>query len=274
MMSINTTVKEFAKQRLGLAAVRVQTVKAMNTTGRHYCPICESNVRSFLSSGHPPRPNVQCPVCRSLSRHRLAWAFLAEQTNLLDESPKMMLHVAPEVSLTNRFKKIKNLEYLSADLDGSKAMVAMDLTDIHYPDNHFSAIYCSHVLEHIIDDQRALSELYRVLKVDGWAFLQVPMSPGKTYEDFSITDPQEREKHFGQWDHVRLCGSDYIERISAAGFVVEECLLNLFQGVDQRRMELKGDQLSFCCRRLSSQETFEYRAETSGCLASSAGLAP
>ena len=99
-------------------------------------------------------------------------------------------------------------------------MVKMDITDIQYPDESFDVIYCSHVLEHVVDDRKAMSEFRRVLKSDGWAILLVPITVETTYEDPSIVDPAERLKHFGQDDHVRRYGKDYVERLRAAGFKV------------------------------------------------------
>jgi len=127
-----------------------------------------------------------------------------------------MLHFAPEPCLSNKF--MKDFDYLSADLDPRFAMVAMDITDIKFPENTFDVIICNHVLEHIPDDGKALSELYRVLKKGGWASLQVPMKGETTYEDATITTPEAREKAFGQDDHVRYYGSDFYMRLEAADF--------------------------------------------------------
>ncbi len=133
-----------------------------------------------------------------------------------------MLHVAPEKRFMKRFKTVPGLDYLSADLYSELAMVKMDLTDIEWESNCFDVIFCSHVLEHIPDDKKAMSELYRVLKRGGWALFQVPIFGDKTYEDFSITSPEGRLLHFGQEDHVRKYGHDIIDRLRSAGFGAEE----------------------------------------------------
>ncbi len=101
-------------------------------------------------------------------------------------------------------------------------MVRMDITDIQFPENSFDAIICNHVLEHVIDDYKAMTELHRVLKPGGWAILQVPISLSldKTYEDFSITTARGREEAFGQDDHVRIYAKDYASRLEQAGFKV------------------------------------------------------
>jgi len=121
--------------------------------------------------------------------------------------------------LAHRFKNL--FDYLSVDIDGSKAMRRADITKLDFPDNHFDAIVCNHVLEHVPSDRLAMSELYRVLKPDGgWASLQVPRTESLTDEDPAIIDPQERLKRFNQEDHVRLYGKDYFDRLREAGFRV------------------------------------------------------
>ena len=118
-----------------------------------------------------------------------------------------------------RLKKLAHLDYITADLY-KKAMVKVDITDIQYPDDSFNIVYCSHVLEHIDDDRLAMRELYRVLKPQGWAVLMVPIAGEKTLEDPSVTDPVERERLFGQHNHVRQYGTDFKERLEEAGFNV------------------------------------------------------
>jgi predicted SAM-dependent methyltransferase len=130
-----------------------------------------------------------------------------------------MLHFAPEKSIMPRLKKLAHLDYITADLY-KKAMVKVDITDIQYPDDSFNIVYCSHVLEHIDDDRLAMRELYRVLKPQGWAVLMVPIAGEKTLEDPSVTDPVERERLFGQHNHVRQYGTDFKERLEEAGFNV------------------------------------------------------
>jgi SAM-dependent methyltransferase len=178
------------------------------------------------------------------------WVLLHKKTNLFDNSNKSLLHVAPEPFFEKKFRRIPNLDYLSADLYSPKVMVKMDITDIQYPDNYFSAIYCSHVLEHVEEDRKALAELYRVLKEEGWAILEVPLSADKTYEDPSIKDPAGREQVFGQRDHVRLCGPDYIERMREAGFKTETILSgDLLTSDECLKMGIQPDRILFFCRK-------------------------
>jgi SAM-dependent methyltransferase len=249
-----SNIKRFAKATLirVVSAFRPPIAKALNASGKHYCPICQSNVRRFLPAGDPSRANARCPVCGSLERHRLDWLLFAKQTDLFDGSPKTMLHVAPEKFLSAKFRRIKNLDYLSADLSNPRAMVQMDITNINYPDNTFSVIYCSHVLEHTPNDRKAIAELYRVLRQDGWAVLQVPIMADRTYEDPAIIEPEERKKHFGQWNHVRRCGPDYVERMRSAGFVAEVLrATDLANGSDCARMRFQSDRVLFFCRKPS-----------------------
>jgi ubiquinone/menaquinone biosynthesis C-methylase UbiE len=132
-----------------------------------------------------------------------------------------MLHVAPEPALEKLFSKQIGSGYLTADLYNSNVMVKMDITDIQYPDESFDAIFCSHVLEHVDDDRKAMSELSRVLKKNGWAIFMVPVNSEVTIEDPDITDPVERFRLFGQQDHVRSYGHDFTQRLEQTGFEVK-----------------------------------------------------
>lgn len=188
-------------------------------TGR-FCPVCEKSSVKFAPLGSPPREDVKCMQCGTFERHRLVWEFFKRKTNLFDGHKINMLHIAPEPFFEKRLKKAIGNGYLSADLYDKKAMVKMDITNIHFTDEYFDVIYCSHVLEHIIDDRKAMRELRRVLKSSGWAVIMVPINTETTFEDFSITTPKERLKIFGQEDHVRSYGNDFIDRLREAGFIV------------------------------------------------------
>lgn len=227
------TMKRFAPYPFKLA------LKKIWFYGRdRYCSFCRSHVRFFASVGVIPRPNAVCPVCGSFERHRLVWLFFKKHTNLFDQTPKSMLHIAPEPQIERKFKKILNLRYLTADLFNPAAMVKMDITDIQHPDNSFDVIYCSHVLEHVPDDRAAIGELYRVLKSDGWAVLLVPITVEQTLEDPSVSDPAERERLFGQKDHFRRYGPDFRHRLEEAGFHVQ-CTPAL-DLVDREQIESMG----------------------------------
>jgi hypothetical protein len=229
--------------------------RAWHASGALYCPVCEGKIRRFLPHGDPPRPNARCPICGSLERHRLDWVFFRKKTDLFDGRRKRMLHIAPEEFLIARFGRIPNLDYLSADLN-RRAMVKMDITDIRYADDSFDIIYCSHVLEHIENDRKALSELHRVLSRGGWAALQVPILGEKTFEDPAITSPEDRHRHFGQWDHVRCCGPDYVERMRSAGFTAEVVGADdVVSESDRDKMGILPNGLIFLCRKPSSDHS-------------------
>lgn len=200
------------------------------------CPVCGSTFRKFLPYGRKSRPNALCPECLSLERHRLIWLYLKRKTDFFDK-PRKMLHIAPELSFMERFENLSHLEYITGDIESPLAKVKMDIHDIPFEENTFDVIFCNHVLEHVESDIKALEEMQRVLKPGGWAILQVPFFyplKEKTYEDESITSPSEREKHFGQDDHVRMYGLDYGQRLGSVGFKVIE---------DQIVFELEKDEV-------------------------------
>ena len=152
-----------------------------------------------------------------------------------------MLHIAPEKCIATRLRARKNIDYLSADIASPGAMVKMDITDIHFPAESFDVIYASHVLEHVPDDRKAMRELHRVLRRGGWAVLQVPVWRPTTNEDPTVTDPNERERLFGQSDHVRMYGHDgeYERRLARAGFdVTVEPFVNELGPETRRRYRL------------------------------------
>jgi methyltransferase family protein len=191
--------------------------------GAHRCPICCSHLRCFIDYGWIHKLKAEeCPVCGSHRRHRLIWLYFHTKFDLRKQPTISMLHLAPEPELTALFRSYPQIDYLSADIQSGRAMVKMDITAIDYPKDSFDAIYCSHVLEHIPDDRKAMAELLRVLKPGGWAILQVPIDSERetTFEDPTIAKPEDRERAFWQFDHVRLYGRDYQKRLEEAGFEV------------------------------------------------------
>jgi len=188
------------------------------------CPICNHHYRTFLPYGRiHPRPNALCPHCQSLERHRLIWLYLKEKTNFFS-TPLSVLHIAPEACFMQRFEAQHGEGYVTADLESPLAKVKMDIHEMPFEDNRFDVVLCNHVLEHVADDIKAMEEIHRVLKPGGWALMQVPFFspvPDTTFEDNTITDPKERERLFGQDDHVRKFGKDYPDRINQAGLKAE-----------------------------------------------------
>ncbi|MDU8885263.1 methyltransferase domain-containing protein [Yeosuana sp. MJ-SS3] len=193
--------------------------------GNNYTdPIDCKSFRSFLPYGYEKqRHNVLSPSTLSLERHRLLWLYLKNETNFFTDKLKV-LHFAPEQSFYKRFRKMKNLDYTTTDLKSPLAEVKADICDLPFSDNEFDVILCNHVLEHIPEDTKAMQELYRVLKPGGFGIFQIPQDLNRelTFEDDSITDKKERAKIFGQYDHVRIYGRDYFDKLRQIGFNVEE----------------------------------------------------
>lgn len=194
----------------------------MNKGNAVKCPVCEHSYSKFLPYGRIARPNALCPNCLALERHRLMWLFLGEKTDFFTAKLRV-LHIAPEHCFIERFEALPNLDYITADIESPLAKVKMDVHDIPFPDNSFDVVFCNHVLEHVTDDLKACSEFNRVLKPTGWGILQSPVyNLEKTLEDNSITDAAERERIFGQRDHVRKYGKDYAARLRNSGIKIEE----------------------------------------------------
>jgi len=187
-------------------------------------PIDGESFRKLLPYGYEKqRKNALSPSTLSLERHRLLWLYLKNETDFFT-SDKKILHFAPEQCFLKRFGALKNLDYITTDLESPIADVKADICDLPFVDDEFDTIFCNHVLEHIPDDTKAMQELFRVLKKGGMAILQIPqdLSREQTFEDNSITDKKERAKIFGQYDHVRIYGKDYFDKLRSIGFTVDE----------------------------------------------------
>ena len=216
-------------------------------------PIDGKKFRKLLPYGYgKQRKNALSPSTLSLERHRLMWLYLKEETDFFT-AKKKVLHMAPEQCFINRFKKLKNLDYTTADLYSPIVDVKADILNLPFEDNSFDIVICNHVLEHIIDDKKAMQELYRVLKPNGMGIFQIPqdLSLETTYEDFSITSEEERTKHFGQYDHVRVYGKDYFNRLREVGFTVNEIDYSkkLNKKLVERYCLTKGEILPICYKK-------------------------
>ncbi|MAL58562.1 MAG: SAM-dependent methyltransferase [Flavobacteriaceae bacterium] len=202
----------------------VRPIMAFFLRGNIYTdPIDGKSYRKFLPYGYEHvRENVLAPGTLSLERHRLFWLYLKNETSFFSENLKV-LHFAPEQAFLKCFRKLKNIDYTTTDLNSPIADVKADICNLPFEDNAFDFIICNHVLEHIPDDTKAMQELFRVLAPNGTAIVQVPYDKNRevTFEDDSITDPKERAKIFGQYDHVRVYGMDYFEKLASVGFTVE-----------------------------------------------------
>lgn len=183
-------------------------------------PIDGSSYRKFLPYGYQNlRQNALCPGTLSLERHRLLWLYLDRKTTFLTDSIRV-LHIAPEQVFYKKFKSFSHWDYTTSDLHSPLADVKADICALPFEDNSYDFILCNHVLEHIPNDLKAMEELYRVLKPGGTAILQVPLEEDRenTFEDDAITDQRERTRIFGQYDHVRVYGQDYYNRLEEVGF--------------------------------------------------------
>lgn len=230
---LNTFEPYFVMEPLLKSVVPKQFRPTLRTMYRNHfykgnnveCPCCGGNFRQFLPFGFKKkRLNAQCPQCNALERHRLLWLYLQRETSLFKGEQKIkVLHVAPETSFEQAFRQTPNVDYLSIDLESPRAMKNMDLTNLPIVDNTFDIIFCVHVLEHIPDATKAMSEMYRVLKPGGLGVILVPIDKAltETLDDPTIVTPAERTRHYGQWDHVRQYGLDYADKLAAIGFQVE-----------------------------------------------------
>jgi predicted SAM-dependent methyltransferase len=215
-------------------------------------PIDGKSFKSMLPYGYETqRNNVLSPSTLSLERHRLLWLYLNEETDFFKSevvsdssftntkriklrdaetnSALKVLHFAPEQAFYKLFRNQKNLDYTTTDLFSPLADVKADICNLPFQDNQYDVILCNHVLEHIQDDTKAMQELYRVLKPGGMAILQIPqdLKRATTFADDTITDQKERAKIFGQYDHVRIYGRDYFDKLRSIGFkVIEEDYTN------------------------------------------------
>ena len=199
------------------------TYKLLKPFHGRECPCCAWHGFKFDPYGQLgwKRDDAMCPWCRSLERHRLVYLLMRDELEQARErgSGYSTLHVAPEFALAKWLQRVSG-HYLSIDTNGT-AMANMDLMALDLPTDSFTLVWCSHVLEHVPDDLRAMSEMRRVLAPGGMAVIQVPVDATRTDEDPTITDPQERLRRFGQEDHVRLYGPDIVQRLQSVGLGVE-----------------------------------------------------
>jgi SAM-dependent methyltransferase len=237
-------------QLVGHWAARVLGV--LYTGKQVECPVCAHQYREFLPYGRSGRDNALCPHCLSLERHRLMYLYLQRKTNFFSDTLRV-LHVAPEYCFIDRFESMKNLDYITADIESPLAKVKMDIHSIPFEANTFDVAICNHVMEHVDDYIKAMSELHRVLRPGGWAIIQSPqdLSRATTYEDATITDPREREKHFWQNDHLRLFGRDYGRELEKGGFRVREdrFVMDELSPAEVKRYALPAGEVIYFCQK-------------------------
>ncbi len=197
------------------------------------------------------RKNALAPDSMSLERHRLMWLFMKQKTNFFTDKLKV-LHIAPEYCFIKIFKGMNNLDYITADLISPWADIKMDVHDIPFNNNSFDVVICNHVLEHVEDSHKVMTELFRVMKSGGWGIFQVPIdvSNPKTEEDKNITDPLERERLYWQSDHLRLFGLDYGNKLVNAGFQVTESeFINELEKDLVNRYALPDGEIIYFCEK-------------------------
>lgn len=232
---------------------------------KYTCPICDYSSDSFFKLGHNVDVLVKnnvvgagiraagCHKCRSNDRARILYVFLRDKTDFLKNPEKYrILHIAPEKHLTKKMLEYPFKEYVCGDLftpgyNYPEHVVNMNVLDIPFEDNRFDLVICNHVLEHVEPDLDAMKEIRRVLKNGGKAILQVPLSltMEETFEDSSVTDPDQRELVFGQYDHVRIYGQDYYTRLEQSGFIVEK--INISKEYPNYGLNPKED-ITYCTK--------------------------
>ncbi len=218
---------------------------------RYQCPVCSSRIRTFLPLPNKYRVDISahgrkftvydyetlnvehyvCPVCFATDRERLYVLYLNKYVRDYGRE-QTLVHFAPEKELSRYIRRNTQFNYRTADLFMDDVDDRIDITDMAgYPAESVDCFICSHVLEHIPDDRKALLELHRILKPGGWGIIMVPLIPNldDTYEDLSKVTPEERLLHFGQEDHVRVYANrDIIMKLGEAGFDLHQLGVNDF----------------------------------------------
>ncbi len=182
-----------------------------------YCNVCSSSFSSFIKLDNG---ELLCPKCGCLPRTRRLYSLIEKEPNL---PTKSLLHFSPPKALRKKLKTLPLKEYITTDYEGEfKADKKYNIQQIEQEDDTYDLIICYHVLEHIPNDQKAMNELFRVLKPSGKCFIQTPFKDGEIYEDDTITTPEGRTQHFGQHDHLRIYSvKGLTQRLKNAGFVVK-----------------------------------------------------
>ncbi len=237
-----------------------KSIKKFNLFNPKYtCPFCEKENRVFGPIGYPfeviktkkiigaGSRLMQCPVCGSSDRERLVFTYLDKELRLFsNSSPIKILHIAPETNLAAKLLAKFQDNYICGDLfcpgySYPAHVRNMNILDLPFSNNYFDIIICNHVLEHVKEDQRAISELHRVMKKGGTGIFQVPISANSnsTFEDFSIVETIKKQEIFGQADHVRIYGQDYPDILVKVGFQVNR--INISKKYKHFKLNMKED---------------------------------
>lgn len=227
--------------------------KVLYKGSKFECPVCARSYRKFLPYGYVNvRDNAMCPGCLSLERHRAMWLYLQNNTRFFNDHLKV-LHVAPEQCFIKKFRRLPNLDYKTADLESPLADYKCDVQNMPFESDLYDIVICNHVLEHVPDDKKAMREILRILKPGGFAILQVPadFNRTETFADDSIKDPKERTRIFGQYDHVRVYGTDYPERLKSVGFTIDEPnFIDIMKEETKVKFSINIPDFMFACKKL------------------------
>ena len=246
---VRWTLNHISRSTLHRLAHLVTPLLGLAFVGRkRRCPLCGGGFRRFLPYGYvAQRGEALCPRCLSLERHRMIWLWIERTSDMLTTLPTL-LHIAPEPSLRRHFRRAygSSKRYITADLESPLADMHFDVQHIPLEDCSVDVIICNHLLEHVEDDRLAMRELHRIMRPGGWGIMLVPedRSLKVTFEDDTITDSEERTRIFGQYDHRRIYGRDYDERLREAGFEVERIAFEQSLSAEERdKYRVGGDDL-------------------------------
>jgi len=255
-----------------------RAVKLPRYLGAEYrCPVCQVGLRAFKPMWKSYGRDVErfgyvhrhtemetfnlkaftCPKCDASDRERLIAIYLDGIWPSLEGGDGIRLFdFAPAYPLSRKIRRYRSIEYRSADLSRADVQEHIDLTDIHYPDASVDIFLCSHILEHIPDDRRAMRELRRILKPGGFGLVLVPLVIGidETHEDPKIESNELRWKYFGMGDHVRQYGKrDFIGRLTEAGFSVDQLGIDYFGADTFKRAGIADNSVLYVVRREKRQ---------------------